>query len=217
MSSSVLTTLRAQKQSLRKAMSATLKALPSASIHEQSRDITAQILSLPVFKQAQSVGCYLSMPSGELDTSSLVSEILRCGKTLFVPKINPLKDGHMDFLKVYGKEDLDTFPSGLWGIKEPGSHWQGSLRDSALDARTGALDIIFVPGVAFDRSFKRLGHGKGYYDRFLTSYFFAKTPKPLFIALALREQVLEEDKVPTESHDWSMNVIVTPESILWRL
>ncbi|KAG6888722.1 hypothetical protein C0992_007631 [Termitomyces sp. T32_za158] len=229
-------------------MSATLKAISSASIEEQSRVVTAQILSLPAFQQAQSVSCYLSMPSGELDTSFLVSEILKSGngsdyvlgwetlisigKTLFVPRIDPSKDSQMDFVRVYGKEDLNTFPIGTWGIKEPGSQWRGSLRESALVGKNTGLDIILVPGVAFDRSFSRLGHGKGYYDHFLGSYSSIKKSKPLLgkslftsfwcqlyityfpVALALREQVLEEGEVPTGPHDWSMDLIVTPELIL---
>ncbi|KNZ78303.1 putative 5-formyltetrahydrofolate cyclo-ligase [Termitomyces sp. J132] len=195
-------------------MSVLLNALTSASIEEQSRAVTAQILSLPAFQQARSVSCYLSMPSGELDTSSLVSEILRCGKTLFVPKIDQSKGGHMDFLKVYEKEDLDSFPRGSWGIKEPPSQWQGSPRDSALDERIAGLDIIFVPGVAFDRSFCRLGHGKGYYDHLIASFSSTKKSKPLLVALAFQEQVLEKDKVPIEPHDWSMDLIVTPKMIL---
>jgi 5-formyltetrahydrofolate cyclo-ligase len=49
------------------------------------------------------------------------------GKTLFVPKIVS-KEGYMEFLKVYGTEDLNTFLSGIWGIKEPESQWQGANR-----------------------------------------------------------------------------------------
>ena len=86
------------------------------------------------------------MPSGELDTSSLVAEIIRSGmcsllstinglirreeKELFVPKIKSTTDGQMDFLRVHGERDLSTFPAGLWGIKEPDYAWQGSQRQS---------------------------------------------------------------------------------------
>lgn len=89
------------------------------------------------------------MPTGEVDTSALVSEILRAGvtssgrylvislnldilegKTLFVPKIDTAGNGRMDFVKVYSEEDLHAFPSGLWGIKEPNHEWKGEQRSS---------------------------------------------------------------------------------------
>jgi 5-formyltetrahydrofolate cyclo-ligase len=94
------------------------------------------------------VSCYLSMPTGEVDTSSLVSEILHsgkwrsyrsighplahtliaAGKSLFVPKIIKTTDSHMEFWKIYSQDDLDTLPSGVWGIKEPSDQWQDENR-----------------------------------------------------------------------------------------
>ncbi|KAG6841046.1 hypothetical protein C0991_002354 [Blastosporella zonata] len=210
------TALKAQKRALRKALSATLKSLSSSAIQEQSQAVTARVLTLPAFQRSKSISCYLSMPSGELDTAVLISEILGHGKSLLVPKIDTSKDGHMDFLKVYGMEDLESFPSGLWGIKEPGSHWQGSPRQTALDTTADDLDIILVPGVAFDHSFSRLGHGKGYYDRFIASYSSTGRPRPLLVALALREQLMEGSAVPVGNHDWGMDVIVTPDQILLK-
>lgn len=86
------------------------------------------------------------MPSGEINTTSLVSEILESGRellenspsiitrdnltqgrTLLVPKIIN-KSGEMDFLEVYNDHDLTTLPSGVWGIKEPDFNWQGQPR-----------------------------------------------------------------------------------------
>ncbi|KAF8068929.1 5-formyltetrahydrofolate cyclo-ligase [Lyophyllum atratum] len=211
----------AQKRALRKTVSATLRLLPAPAMEEQSRAVTARVLSLPSFQKCRSVSCYLSMPSGELDTSSLVSEILARGKNLFVPRVE-LKDGKMDFLKVYGQEDLSSFHSGVWGIREPEPHWQGSPRQNgnplppylALDPHCDGVDIILLPGVAFDRSLSRLGHGKGYYDRFITSYSSTGRPRPLLVALALREQVLDDSTVPMADHDWKMDLIVTPDEVL---
>ncbi|KAG5654435.1 hypothetical protein H0H81_002624 [Sphagnurus paluster] len=161
------------------------------------------------------------MPSGEVDTSSLQSEILARGKSLFVPKITS-KHGDMDFLKVYGVEDLDSFPSGLWGIREPDDKWQGSPRQAGRKiflfhpSSDTLLDIILVPGVAFDKSFSRLGHGKGYYDRFIASYSANGKPRPLLVALSLREQILEAGAVPVDEHDWKMDLIVTSDAVLRR-
>jgi 5-formyltetrahydrofolate cyclo-ligase len=105
------------------------------------------------------------------------------------------------------------------------------------------LRFLFLPpGVGFDRSLSRLGHGKGYYDRFLSSYSTIASArghaKPLFgelpfiildkalifsslivrfpaaVALALREQVLDAGEVPVGANDVSVDMIVTPDETI---
>ncbi|KAJ7441769.1 hypothetical protein B0H11DRAFT_1749579 [Mycena galericulata] len=208
--------LKAEKKILRKAMSLKLRDLSPAYIQDQSKALTARVLALPSFIQSTAVSCYLSMPTGEIDTFSLVREILRSGKTLFVPKIDTTSEGRMEFLQIYDEEDLDSLPAGVWGIKEPDRLRNGRPRASANDV---GLDMILVPGLAFDRSLSRLGHGKGYYDRFITAYAADTRPPPLLdsaVGLALREQLLDANAVPTGAHDWKMDHIVTGEEVLLR-
>ncbi|KAJ7468066.1 hypothetical protein FB451DRAFT_1039960 [Mycena latifolia] len=206
--------LKAEKKILRKTITVKLRDLSSAHIQDQSRAVTARVLALPSFAQSKSVGCYLSMPSGEIDTSSLVREILRSGKALFVPKIDPATEGRMELLQIYDEDDLNSLPSGVWGIKEPDRVRNGRLRANAIDS---GLDMILVPGLAFDRSFSRLGRGKGYYDRFITVYAESSRPPPvlgsLILGLALREQLLDLNVVPTGGHDWKMEYIVTDHRV----
>ncbi|KAJ7269643.1 hypothetical protein C8J57DRAFT_1066677 [Mycena rebaudengoi] len=219
--------LKAEKKILRKVMNSKLRSLSSSNIQDQSRVITATVLALPSFIRSKSVSCYLSMPSGEVDTSSLVREILRRGKTLFVPKIDTATDGRMEFLQVYDEEDLNSLPSGVWGIKEPNHTWNGHPRASAIEA---GLDMVLLPGLAFDRSFSRLGHGKGYYDKFVSAYCEARRSPPLLgspifiprtevdcglqLQLSLKEQLLDSKAVPVGDHDWKMACIVTEEGEL---
>ncbi|TFK21827.1 5-formyltetrahydrofolate cyclo-ligase [Coprinopsis marcescibilis] len=211
--SALQTSLRAQKRSLRKTISAALGNIPITSIDAQSKAITDKICSLTIFKRAKAVSCYLSMPSGEVTTSSLSTSIItHSGKRLFVPKILN-KDGIMDFFEIFNENDLATLPSGTWGIKEPDSQWEGKSRTTALSADSHILDLILLPGVAFDRSWSRLGHGKGYYDRFISTYTSSKG-RPLLVGLALREQLLDAGSVPTGELDWKMDIIVTPDEIL---
>lgn len=189
-------------------MAVALRAISPTSIQDQSRALTARVLALPLLAPAQSVGCFLSMPTGEPDTAGLAHAILRAGKALYVPKIDPAA-GRMDLLRVYDAADLDALPSGVWGIREPERvRADGVLRASAIE--TG-LDVLLVPGLAFDRSFARLGHGKGYYDRFITAYAEAHRRPPILVALALREQLLDSQTVPMGAHDWKMQHIITHE------
>jgi 5-formyltetrahydrofolate cyclo-ligase len=69
------------------------------------------------------------------------------------------------------------------------------------------VDIVFVPGLAFDRKGLRLGRGKGYYDRFLAS-LDGSSPRPVRCGIAFAEQFVEE--VPIESHDRPVDVLFTP-------
>ena len=96
---------------------------------------------------------------------------------------------------------------------------------------TSRVLIPLAAGVAFDPSLSRLGHGKGYYDRFITAYTASHgAQKPLLgifygiiswlqltatlVALALREQILEPGAVPMTDHDWKMDAVVGPDEIL---
>ncbi|KAF8636942.1 hypothetical protein AX17_003193 [Amanita inopinata Kibby_2008] len=211
--STIQTTLRAQKKALRKAANATLRALPPSLIEEQSRAVTDQIISSPFFTRSKVLSCYLSMPTGELSTSSLVSTILQSDKMIFVPRIES-SEGRMDFVQLYGQDDLSSMPSGLWGIKEPSRQWMGTDRLNAMGETCETLDLILLPGVAFDRSLSRLGHGKGYYDRFIQSYVSSGRQRPLLVGLALREQLLEAGEIPMGETDWRVDLIVTPDGII---
>ncbi|OAX41630.1 5-formyltetrahydrofolate cyclo-ligase [Rhizopogon vinicolor AM-OR11-026] len=203
------------KKALRKAMTTALRELPQSDVQSQSQAITEKVLSLPAFQECKTVSCYLSMPAAEVQTTSLISNILgNLKKALFVPSITP-SDGCMNFVRVYTEEDYRSFPSGLWGIPDPTPEWSGKKRHSVFDADCSNLDLILVPGVAFDRSLSRLGHGKGYYDRFLTSYrSSAGRSRPLLVALALKEQLLEHGQVPMLDHDWKMDMIITPDEVI---
>lgn len=85
-------------------------------------------------------------------------------------------------------------------------------------------------GLAFDLSLSRLGHGKGFYDRFIRKYVSSGRQRPILgayprrdrslqltmssVGLALREQLLESGKVPIEETDWKMDLVVTPDGII---
>jgi len=212
------TALASKKRALRESISSIIRALSQDDVRTQSSAIVSRVLSAPWFDKANTVSCYLSMPSGEVDTSAITTAILHSGKNLFVPRVDTALPGGMDVFKIYDSEDLRDLPSGVWGIKEPAFQYRDAPRTKAMDQESDALDVILIPGVAFDQSLSRLGHGKGYYDRFLSSYSALASarghPKPLFVALALREQVLAVDQVPVGASDVTVDMIVTPDEII---
>lgn len=93
-------------------------------------------------------------------------------------------------------------------------------KTSALDPpqEHPPLELILIPGVAFDPTLSRIGHGKGYYDRFISlasaHALRHDRPRPTLVALALREQVLKPGEVPMSEHDWKVDAIITPEGIV---
>ncbi|KAN0140128.1 hypothetical protein V8E53_002024 [Lactarius tabidus] len=210
--------LTSKKKALRRSITSTLRALSQDETQKQSQAITRRVLSAPWFSQATTISCYLSMPTGEVDTSAITQAILASGKNLFVPKVDATLPGGMDFLRIHNEEDLCSLPEGVWGIKEPQFQYQDAPRTKATDEDSASLDVILIPGVAFDRSLARLGHGKGYYDRFLTSYTSLASArgkaKPLFVGLALREQVLAAGDVPVGANDVQVDMIVTPDETI---
>jgi len=203
MSSAILS----QKKALRSSVLGTRKCIPPEARELQSRMMTSALVSCPEYHQSSSFSCFLSM-NEEVDTSEIVADILRRGKQLFVPRVNK-SSGVMEMIRIYGMDDLSKLSPGLWGILEPGkeSNTGEGARQNALDAK---LDMIIMPGVAFDSLGTRIGYGKGYYDQFITSYWATQMPKPILFGLAFKEQIVEPGIIPTEDHDKFVQGIVSP-------
>lgn len=137
------------------------------------------------YRAATKICVYLSMEGKEIQTSRIVEHALREAKKVFVPYLHAVHAGTskprsvMDMLAIHSIEDVRTFQKDKWGIPAlpPGSAagrencFGGHGVERADDHRhddCADLDLIVVPGVAFDRRLGRLGHGKGYYDTFLS-------------------------------------------------
>jgi 5-formyltetrahydrofolate cyclo-ligase len=111
----------------------------------------------------------------------------------------------MHMVEIKDLQDLHALPKNSWGIPEP------SMDEKRMDSfMAGGLDLIIMPGLAFDRKGNRIGYGKGYYDRFLSKCYinseqYAIT-RPFTIAIALQCQLVEE--VPTEVTDLKPDEII---------
>ncbi|KAL5340399.1 hypothetical protein BJX70DRAFT_396907 [Aspergillus crustosus] len=226
--------IQAAKKDLRKRMRQALQGIPADSIVTQSRIVANRLFALPEYQRAQRIGVYLSMPTGELSTTAIVEDALKNHKQVFVPYIHSIetttthqKTSVMDMLALDSMEEFLSLERDNWGIPSLTQAQASSKRNcfggtglSAAIAKDttspSGLDLIVMPGMAFDPGFRRLGHGKGYYDSFLTRYLRweaesgADTRKiPLLVALSLKEQTLSPpEEIPVTNHDWPVAILL---------
>ena len=163
---------------------------------ELSREIVARCLALPEYQRAQTVLFYLDVRS-EVRTRNDLDKALASGKKIVVPYC---VDGE---LELFHLEQSDELSVGMYRILEP----KPELRTvAAKKVDVSEIDMIIVPGVAFDRRGGRTGHGKGYYDKMLEH---ARPDTPL-IALAFECQLFDE--IPMQDHDVFMDKVITEKA-----
>lgn len=192
------------KSVLRKHVVDALSKLSSSSISLQSKQVLKILQAIPEFQQAKSVGLYMNMPTMEVYTQDIIQLCFDQNKRVFLPKCeNSVRQGrrlrHLSFMLLTSMERvLSLQPSGKYNLREP------QEGEDVMDS--GMLDLLIVPGVAFSRTGKRLGHGAGYYDEFLSAFSSKFERTPYLIGLSLQEQIVND--IPMESHDWTLDQVV---------
>ncbi|OAL34734.1 hypothetical protein AYO20_05929 [Fonsecaea nubica] len=225
--------LKDQKAALRKRVTGDIKSLDSNQIQRQSANITEHVLRLPAYQNAKAVAIFLSMPGREASTQDIVLHALDNGKAVFVPYLHAgetPKSKVMDMLQLQDKDDFHSLCPDAWGIpslsKDSVERRRNALggigisnHNSGYQQDPPSLDLIFMPAIAFDQSHRRLGHGKGFYDRYLSKYKDTLSgsqsgrPMPLLVGIALREQILPPDEtIPADEHDWTVDQIVVADA-----
>ena len=170
-------------------------------IRQQKRQFTPQQLeelSLPIItrlkerlKDAQTVLAYYSLPD-EVDTHQLVDDLVAEGKRVLLPKV--VDDETMEIRRYTGRQDLTEGPLRL--LEPVGEPFNDYAR----------IDVILVPGLAFDATGHRLGRGRGYYDRFFSSLF---TIHPsLFTSIGVCFDFQKVPEVPTDVHDVPVDEVI---------
>jgi 5-formyltetrahydrofolate cyclo-ligase len=155
--------------------------------------IVDRFMKLGEYVSAKTVMFYVDVRD-EVRTRQALPAALASGKRIVVPYC---VDGE---LELFWLEDMNELELGMYRILEPKTEMR-SIEKKKLQPMD--LDLIMVPGVAFDRNGGRTGHGKGYYDKLLQH---ARLDAPL-IALSFECQLFE--KIPAESHDIYMDKVVT--------
>ena len=143
------------KKSLRKQVLQELKALSKEEKQNINDWLTDQLLQHPFYKEAKTIATYLSFPH-EFQTARLINQAQKDGKNILIPKTYP--HGKMD-LVLYEPEKLEQ---NSFGLLEP----QGDF--TILEP--SQINLIHVPGLAFNPSAYRIGYGGGYYDRYLEHF-----------------------------------------------
>jgi len=195
MSSEQLDTLQQHKQAMREQAHANRRDQPDKE--PLSQRICETFAALPEYVAARTVLFYLDVRA-EVRTRHYLPTALGHGKRIIVPYC---VDGE---LELFHLENMDELEVGMYKILEPRAELRG-LASKRVDVRE--LDLVMVPGVAFDRRGGRMGHGKGYYDKLLEH---ARPDTPL-VALAFECQLFPE--VPMQSHDVFMDKIITESAV----
>lgn len=164
-----------------------LKAkMTAAQRAEHSARLCGHVLCLPQWQEARVVMLYNALPD-EVDLTILMKHVWKEKKRVLLPKV--VNEAEMEVRMV----NPDTpFTTGAYGIDEP----DGSTFHDFL-----SIDLVLVPGMAFDGRGHRLGRGKGYYDRFLS-----RLPRAFKLGVCFPYQLLEA--VPTDSFDCQVDSVL---------
>lgn len=180
--------IAALRAGLRKARA----AVPREQRLAMSRQIEACLAGWDVFLRARTVLAYRPVRS-EAGTDALAQCVLDAGKQLLLPRC--LKKGWMEAVRV---ARLDGLCPDVYGIPAP--------PPNVPAARAEEIDLLLVPGVAFDERGGRLGQGGGCYDRFLPRC------AGVIVGVAFSMQVVE--RLPLRAHDVRMDALLTERGIM---
>jgi len=180
----------AAKTELRSRLRAALEKISPAARDAASARLCARLKEQPFWKNAASV-LFFAPLRDEIDLWPLLEETAAGGKITALPRFDPAGQSYA----ARRIQDLqDEIVTGQFGIREP--------VPSCVEIPLNRIDLILVPGAAFDLRGNRLGRGRGFYDRLL-----AKT-RGVKCGIAFDEQIA--DKAPAEEHDLQMDFILTP-------
>lgn len=169
-------------------------SLSQEEVRVKSKEMVKNVLRFKPFTNSAKILYY--HPKGkEADLIELINFSLKENKSVFLPKTNPADTS----LKTHQIKDLNSeLELGEYGIKEPKQICPEFPREK--------LDLIFIPGVAFDLAGNRLGMGRGYYDRFLNNLHAIK------VGVAYEFQIV--DRLEAQAHDIPMDYIITDKRII---
>ena len=186
---------RTGKERLRKRVLAVRMGLDRSQAEASGQAIVEKVLSLEAYRGAKIVHTYVSSKKNEVDTRALICACFARGKRVAVPVVRPGTKTLAHALI----DGLDQLVVGPWGLAQPDPAAATWLPAEAH------IDLVVVPGLAFDRRGQRIGWGGGYYDRFLAQVHAVK--------IGLCYDALVLDCIPGEPHDVPVDMVVAETAI----
>ncbi|MBE5799626.1 MAG: 5-formyltetrahydrofolate cyclo-ligase [Clostridiales bacterium] len=180
------------KAVLRERMRAMRRSLSAQQQEEAAQAVWEKIRAFESYQRANAVMAYMAC-RGEMRLAPVLEDILASGRALLLPRCEG--PGVMTARRI---RSMDELMGGAYGLMEP--------REDSEIADPSQIDLIFVPGTAFDPLGHRLGQGGGYYDRFLQ--------KTDAVCAGICHDFALLDIVPHEAHDKKMEYVITPGGII---
>lgn len=184
--------LRRQKEELRARIGEAREAIPPAERARLSRTVGERLFALPEVRAAGTVALFSSFGS-ELDTAPMIDQAHVEGRRVVLPYLEG------ETMEVAEHRPGEKLVRSSYGAKEPASR-------VAVDP--AEIDVVVAPGLAFDRSGRRLGYGRGYYDRWLRRV----GDGAFLVGVCFSAQMVA--RVPATSSDERMDVLVTDREVI---
>jgi 5-formyltetrahydrofolate cyclo-ligase len=189
----VNTAVTRKKEVLRKKILMKIKTQKESERRQRSKVIHKKLFIHEDFLKSKCVMLYCSKGTGEVETGPIIKKALRMGKKVVLP-VTLVGDKNIKPVYLKDIRKLEKGPCGIYEPKRTLNKKPAALKD---------IDLVIVPGVAFDKSSNRIGRGKGHYDNFLRRFPKGRSK----IGLGFRFQLL--DKVPATKRDIPLTGVIT--------
>ncbi|NLC67588.1 MAG: 5-formyltetrahydrofolate cyclo-ligase [Clostridiaceae bacterium] len=188
------------KELLRQEMLNKRNSLCQEELDEKSKAIFNMLMLMDIYRNSNVIMCYMDFRN-EVKTGDFIRTSLKNGKRIAVSVTGKDINGEKTLIPCEIKDIEHEMERSRFGILEP-------RKESRRVLNPENIDIVIVPGIAFDLHKYRIGFGAGYYDRFLKT----TGGNCIRIGVAFDFQVL--DKIPTEGHDVQLDMIITEKRVI---
>lgn len=183
------------KSDIRKTILDKRNSISPLDIVNNSRIISNSVISTKEYQSSSSIGIYYSIGS-EVKTFDIIKHSLENKKEIALPRV--IDSTKIQFFKIMeDKFEKIKFTKGKYGI------FENSMSTTIIDK----IDLLIIPGIAFDLKGYRIGYGKGYYDRFLSS-----GKSKCIMGLSYESQII--NGIPNNEHDIPVDIIITEKRII---
>lgn len=182
------------KEVIRRKMRIKIRSQKASERRQRSKVVCRKLFLNEDFLKSKCIMLYCSKGTGEVETGLIIKKALKMGKKVVLP-VTLVRGRSIE--PVY-LEDIKKLEKGPYGIYEP------KRPLNKMPVKLKNIDLVVVPGIAFDKNNNRIGHGKGYYDNFLRCLPKKGRSK---IGLGFRFQLL--DKIPATKKDIPLTGVLT--------